>query len=186
MKAKLTNMGYEYRKKGGAAPVPLASVSVEEILTHRTKDKKLDDLLNGSIEGYPSRSEAELALVCKLLFYGGTKEQIFNIMENGNIGKWKERPESYKHMTYNRGVQFLSQKVWSLEELNHTRFDAGGPQDSADKATMRKKQKLPIFYDENEQDEQNGQDAQDAHPFRGLRILSLRKFLQGNGENTTK
>jgi hypothetical protein len=179
MKMKLAATGYEYKRKGEAAPVSEVSVPSEEILAHRAHDKKLDDLLNGSIEGYPSRSEAELALVCKLLFYSATKEQVFSIMENGNIGKWRERPESYKHTTYNRGIHFLSQTAWDgLTPVALTQNKVS--------AKLVQLVQFPIYIDgECKECKVSAIDAASA-PLKGVALVHLHKFLEASQNQTIK
>jgi uncharacterized protein (DUF1330 family) len=76
------------------------------------KDEKLCDLYEGKWQryGYKSRSEAELALICKLVYYGFSKSEIWRIMDNSDIGKWKEKHESYKELTYSKALGFIGNK----------------------------------------------------------------------------
>jgi len=75
--------------------------------TLRAEDEKLDMLLDGERNGYPSRSEAEFALVIKLIQYGFSKKEIFYIMGSdlSKTTKWKETGTSYKEHTYNKAKQ---------------------------------------------------------------------------------
>jgi hypothetical protein len=76
--------------------------SIYSILQNK-KDFKLQALLEGKWEGiYDSRSEAEQALMNKLVFYDLNKEQCFQAMEIAKIGKWKEAPLGYKELTYQK------------------------------------------------------------------------------------
>jgi len=79
-----------------------------KLLEARSKDPKLDALLKGEISAYGNdRSDAEMALVTKLVFYGFTKTQVFYIMQNiSQIGKWKEKDEKYWNLTYDKAVRF--------------------------------------------------------------------------------
>lgn len=63
------------------------------------KDRKLNELYSGSIAGYDSRSEAELALYQKLIFYGFSDTEIDQIMRNSSIGKWKSAKPAYREHT---------------------------------------------------------------------------------------
>jgi len=76
----------------------------------RAQDAKLDALLDGDVKGYKSRSEAEFALIIKLIQYGFSKKQIFYIMDS-NISKqnkWKEaNKEKYREHTYENAKAFV-------------------------------------------------------------------------------
>jgi hypothetical protein len=89
----------------------------EELLV---KDAKLKDLYNGDWQkyGYKSRSEAEEALICKLVYYGFSDEDIKRIMEGSQIGKWHEKPESYKDLTIRKARQYFAE--------HKEEFEAGG------------------------------------------------------------
>lgn len=85
-------------------------VNTDDILGNK-RDHKLQALLRGDETGYPSRSEAEMALVIKLVYYGLTKEQIWEIMGQRNpFGKWIEQPESYRELTYSKAIGFSVKK----------------------------------------------------------------------------
>lgn len=81
------------------------------------KDKKLKDLYNGSWQGYgyDSRSEAELGLACKLVYYEFSDMEIDMIIRNSGIGKWNEKPDSYKKMTIDKARQKILEKVEKKE-----------------------------------------------------------------------
>lgn len=67
-------------------------------------DKKMQALLGGSVSGYQSRSEAEMALIYKLILYGFSKGEVFQIMDKCKIGKWIESPDSYRILTYGKAT----------------------------------------------------------------------------------
>lgn len=79
------------------------------ILKQIDSDEALKNLFNGNTESYPSRSEAEQALVGKLISRGFDKETIFQIMSESKIGKWLEKPLSYRELTYKKGVAIVSE-----------------------------------------------------------------------------
>ncbi|MFV9631737.1 MAG: phage/plasmid primase, P4 family [Methanosarcinales archaeon] len=63
------------------------------------KDEKLNNLFNGKIEDYESRSEAEISLYIRLLYYGFLDDEIYKILSNAKIGKWKTEKPTYKERT---------------------------------------------------------------------------------------
>ena len=71
------------------------------------RDQKLRRLFDGNISGYQSRSEAEMALMVKLVFYGFSQARIWEIMESSKIGKWQESAEGYRQLTYEKGLRFV-------------------------------------------------------------------------------
>ncbi len=117
---------YKEKKEPSETPTEKPTKTLERLLN--IKDRKLRELLAGEWQpyGYNSRSEAESALVSKLIFYKATKKQVFEIMEKHSlIGKWKEAPEQYKEMTYNKALKFLVKEV----PADNREVDALLPQD---------------------------------------------------------
>lgn len=89
----------------------------KEIQYYAKKDPKLKRLLRGDATGYASRSEAEQALMTKLVFYGfTTRLQVDEIMENA-IGKWSEKSDEYKDLTLENAIAFNQENTTSREEL---------------------------------------------------------------------
>jgi len=86
--------------------------------TLRVEDEKLDALLDGETKGYKSRSEAEIALVRKLILYGFSKKEIFYIMESdiSKQKKWKEAGTSYKEHTYTKAKEYAEE--YTLERVS--------------------------------------------------------------------
>lgn len=70
-----------------------------KLLLLKQKDSKLAALMDGDIGDYPSRSEAEAALACKLVFYGFSDEQIDSLMKFSKIGKWQSEGKGYHTRT---------------------------------------------------------------------------------------
>lgn len=70
-------------------------LGIEQILE---KDTKLSDLLKGDYQkyNYKSRSEAEEAVLVKLVMEGFSDVEINGIMETCQIGKWQEKQDNYK------------------------------------------------------------------------------------------
>ena len=68
------------------------------------RDGKLEALFYGRtpIAGLrdQSRSGREQSLVCKLVWYGFTFEQVNTIMRKARIGKWPRAPHVYRKRTY--------------------------------------------------------------------------------------
>ena len=72
-------------------------------------DPKIKQLYNGNIEGYKSRSEAEEALVCKLVIKGITDYAVIDtIMCLCKIGKWKNSKPAYREITYRKAIEFCA------------------------------------------------------------------------------
>jgi len=88
-------------------PSPKTKKKIKKILN---EDKKIKELYEGKIDGYLSRSEAELALLIKLIEYEIPKHQCFEIMASSKIGKWNEAHEQYKELTYNKAIEFIQEK----------------------------------------------------------------------------
>jgi len=72
-------------------------------------DPEISKLFNGDTSDYPSRSEAEQSLVNKLIARNFDKETIFKIMAHSKTDRWNEGPFSYRKLTYNNAVAFVTQ-----------------------------------------------------------------------------
>jgi len=73
--------------------------------------------MEGNIDGYPSRSEAEEAVVTILVSELLSDEQIYEIMNKCKIGKWQEEDENYRTRTIKNAREWLRQK--KLEEVKN-------------------------------------------------------------------
>ena len=73
-------------------------------------DDTIQSLMRGELGGKPSRSEAELSLVCRLVQLGLDKEQIFQVMGNCRIGKWQEAHIEYRNLTYRKAIELISEE----------------------------------------------------------------------------
>ena len=73
------------------------------------KNEKARDLYEGKWRkyGYPSRSEAEEALVTILCGEGYSDEEINDIMMGCKIGKWQERGEAYRKITIQKARLYI-------------------------------------------------------------------------------
>ncbi|MBU2249111.1 MAG: helicase RepA family protein, partial [Gammaproteobacteria bacterium] len=88
-------------------------------------DQKLADLFYGRIiSQYQSRSEAEMALLCKLVWWGFSETEIRNIMRQSRIGKWadKSTAEHYQEWQLKKAFSFITetrkiQKDYPEEEV---------------------------------------------------------------------
>jgi hypothetical protein len=85
------------------------------------KDTKLRDLFEGKWKKYsfPSRSEAEQSLLTKLVSYGFTEEAINAIMTESKIGRWKERPDSYRRTSIENAVKFVKEHKGAIEPVKY-------------------------------------------------------------------
>jgi len=89
--------------------------SVDQIINDlKTKNKKFEQLMEGNTEGYPSRSEAEEAVITILVSELLSDEEIYEIMNRCKIGKWQEEDENYRTRTIRNAREWLRQK--KLEE----------------------------------------------------------------------
>ncbi len=63
--------------------------------------EKLSELFRGNWQkyGYKSRSEAEQAIITKLVLKGFSDEEVNDAMEKCEIGKWRERADSYRTLS---------------------------------------------------------------------------------------
>ncbi len=96
-----------------------STVDVDDIFKHRQYDYKLDNLLNGEITGYPSNSEGEMALACKLVFYRANSTQVRQIMDNSFLQKWKDKTEHYKELTIKKAFEMTSGRwIEPAKEIN--------------------------------------------------------------------
>lgn len=73
-------------------------------------DAKLRLLYGGEISDYQSRSEAELALYQKLLFYGFDDSAIDRILSEAKIGKWATENESYREHTRKKAHHYQTER----------------------------------------------------------------------------
>jgi putative DNA primase/helicase len=65
------------------------------------QDQKLHDLLKGDYQkyNYKSRSEAEEAVLVKLVMEGFSDAEINSVMENCHVGKWQEEQDGYRTLS---------------------------------------------------------------------------------------
>ena len=78
---------------------------IDQIISDLMKrDNKFAKLMNGEYDAkqYPSRSEAEEALVTKLVAYHFPDDTIKKIMDRCKIGKWQENPMIIKRARLER------------------------------------------------------------------------------------
>lgn len=76
---------------------------VELLKLFSNEENKL--FFEGIIDGKPSRSEPEYALVMDLIKKFVPKEKIFAIMELSKTGKWNESSNAYKEKTYDNALR---------------------------------------------------------------------------------
>ena len=98
---------------GQAQPVLVQSKDHPPLEDLLGKDEKLRDLYEGNWQkyNYPSRSEAEMALVTKLVFYGFSDAEIDAVMLSAKIGKWQEKERSYKELTIRKAKETVAQQL---------------------------------------------------------------------------
>jgi putative DNA primase/helicase len=85
------------------------------------KDKKLKSLFDDDNEGYPSRSEGDLAFMEKICYYGFTKEQCFEIFDRSNRSKYHEKQgyPQYREDLYEKALVYAQKdREISIEDLD--------------------------------------------------------------------
>jgi hypothetical protein len=76
-----------------------------------SKDPKLRKLIEQDYSDFGNdRSDAEASIVSKLIFYGLSKETIFSVMNEHTL-KWKNKPTSYKELTYKKTLDFAKKRA---------------------------------------------------------------------------
>jgi putative DNA primase/helicase len=75
--------------------------------------------------GYPSRSEAEAALITILVMEGFSDQEINNLMQNCSLGKWQEKENSYRILTIEHARQQASKYIKERESQNQLILDIG-------------------------------------------------------------
>ena len=92
----------------------------EELLE---KYEKIRDLYNGDWQkyGYPSRSEAEQAIVTFLCGHDFSDEEIHQIMMQCKIGKWQEKGDAYRKITIQKGRIYASREETKEVKLKRVR-----------------------------------------------------------------
>jgi len=86
--------------------------------TIRTRDEKLDELLKNSDSDYPSASEADMATLSKLLYWGYMENEAINILQHFR-GREKLNREDYLKMTVSKIgktetiANFVDVKKWN-------------------------------------------------------------------------
>jgi hypothetical protein len=90
-----------------------AGLSKERLRNHVEQlDQKGKDLFQGAWQkyGFQSRSEGEQSLAVKLAILGMTETEAWAVMEQSQIGKWKEEGDAYKRLTLAKAFAFAATK----------------------------------------------------------------------------
>lgn len=97
----------------------------ETIASHARNDGKLRALLSGDTLSYKSRSEAEFALIVKLLSIGTAPSDIPTVMNKSGMTKWGEDSEHYREKSLERALDYFDGTVYrdsSSSQMNFRRF----------------------------------------------------------------
>lgn len=96
------------------------STSVNEILKKVYADPKAKELYEGDISDYNNdRSSAEFSLAMRLIHKGCSDKNIFyEVMDNCKIGKWQEKDDSYKELTFNKALNAVEES--KKEDIKET------------------------------------------------------------------
>ncbi|MEM3857510.1 MAG: phage/plasmid primase, P4 family, partial [Thermoprotei archaeon] len=120
------SLGWLPRSDGA---VPVAS-SLDEKLAKLRGNKKFVELYEGRWQqlGYPSRSEAEEALAVLCVEAGLSDAETSAVLEAAQIGKWKEKEESYRRLTLQKAHDFVfsRQSNRQVKEVGEESVDVYG------------------------------------------------------------
>lgn len=84
---------------------------LDEELKEKIKNHpKIEKYMDGGLLGKPSRSEAEMSLVCNLIQIGLDKEQIFKVMASCKLGKWQNANINYRNLTYIKAIEIITKE----------------------------------------------------------------------------
>jgi hypothetical protein len=97
----------------------LGTKTQDELDSFLQNDQKLKDLFEGKWQKYnfPSRSEAEQALITKLMIVGFSEEAIKAIMPRSKIGKWKEKTEAYHRTSMENAAKFVEEHKCAIDVI---------------------------------------------------------------------
>jgi len=76
-------------------------------------DLKLNDMFNGDFQkhtGDNDRSDAEMSIVCSLIGYGFSDQEIEEAMLSCHIGEWQEKNDSYHTRTITQAHKWISEQ----------------------------------------------------------------------------
>jgi len=97
----------------------LERIPEEKLNEILSKDEKLKNLLEDKDLSFPSRSEADMSAVCKLLFYDFPREQIFEIMNRRS--KWMEGSQQYQELTYKNAAEKYLKEEANPKYINYVK-----------------------------------------------------------------
>ena len=80
-------------------------------------DRDMAKVLRGDFGNFPSRSEAEMSIVCKLVGFGFSDEEIDTIMRAHGMEKWSTANPKYRAHTFKKAKEwFVESKVFKGKE----------------------------------------------------------------------
>ncbi len=82
--------------------------SLSEVINNHADIKRL--FQGNWKDKFPSRSEAEESLICKLIQIGLDKKQIFKVMVSCEIGKWQEANIQYRELSYKKALKIINKE----------------------------------------------------------------------------
>jgi len=118
IKEKAQKLGWKFAIDENENEKKTTIQNIDQIINDlKTKNKKFEWLMEGNTEGYPSRSEAEEAVITILVNELLSDEQIYEIMNRCKIGKWQEEDENYRTRTIRNAREWLRQKKFEEEKI---------------------------------------------------------------------
>jgi putative DNA primase/helicase len=105
-------------------------IDIEQLCQTSKKVYTLYKLANKENEkykeyGYPSRSEAEAALITILVMEGFGDQEINDLMQSCSLGKWQEKENSYRILTIEHARQQAGKYIKIQEEQNNLMKEIG-------------------------------------------------------------
>lgn len=124
--------------KPGKAP-DITKIRLKEFKKLLEKDEKLQKLYNCEItfgdtkkHDFKSRSEAELSLIIKLMYYNIHHSHIREIMKTCKIGKWKETGDAYKITTMRKASDFVKNHPKTIDKKKILQLIENIPKDTTE------------------------------------------------------
>jgi hypothetical protein len=131
---------------------PETDEDIISIIKNSANSSKFQLLMDGDISGYPSNSEADMALASMVAFYSDYSEQIIRIMRYSRLSREKWNREDYLPRTVARALELKTASYdpeYSLPKMNTVLPISCVTQSELNKKIERAKEnhKLPLFPD---------------------------------------
>lgn len=112
-------------KQQKVTKIKLSDSQIIEKLRRASNSEKFNRLYNGDIDGYPSQSEADLALCSLVAFYTQDEEQIFRIIKRSSLYRGKWETQDYRNRTIKEALSGLTE-TYDPEKADKEKLNTGG------------------------------------------------------------